>query len=154
MADAIHCALSSHWTRTRWRNACLCRKLQHHSGSILSPLTSTTRSYAGVPIWCGKPQELTSHLFADTTRAGLVSALSEWDKRQLSRNEVLPKESSAQGRLCVFGRARIVPCRVRILDPKRKITVLPHPYLENYVVLPSRSLVRISVNVLLCRPIA
>ena len=35
------------------------------------------------------------------------------------------------------------PCHVQILDPKRKIIVLKHPYHEDYVVLPMRSNTRV-----------
>ena len=41
---------------------------------------------------------------------------------------------------------RMRPCHIRILDPKRKIMVLSHPYLEDYVVLPTRAGIRIAVN--------
>ena len=37
---------------------------------------------------------------------------------------------------------KICPCHVRILDPRRKIIVMSHPYLENCVVLPTRSTIR------------
>ena len=40
------------------------------------------------------------------------------------------------------GALRICPCHVRILDPRRKIMVLSRPYLEDYIVLPTRSTVR------------
>ena len=43
---------------------------------------------------------------------------------------------------------RVWPCYVRILDPKRKIIVLSHPYLEGYVVLPTRSHVRSTKDVI------
>ena len=39
---------------------------------------------------------------------------------------------------------RICPCHVQVLDPKRKIVVLSHPYLEDYVVLPTRPAIRVS----------
>ena len=38
---------------------------------------------------------------------------------------------------------RICPCHVQILDPRRKIIVLKHPYYEDYVVLPTRSNIRV-----------
>ena len=37
---------------------------------------------------------------------------------------------------------RICPCHVKILDPRRKITVMSHPYFEDHVVLPTRSTIR------------
>ena len=37
---------------------------------------------------------------------------------------------------------RVCPCQFRILDPKRKIIVLSHPYMEDYVVLSTRAGVR------------
>ena len=37
---------------------------------------------------------------------------------------------------------RICPCHIRILDPKRKIMVMSRPYMEEYVVLPTRAAVR------------
>ena len=37
---------------------------------------------------------------------------------------------------------RICPCHVRMLDPRRKIMVLSHPYVKVYVVLPTRSTAR------------
>ena len=37
---------------------------------------------------------------------------------------------------------RVCPCHIRILDPKLKIMGLSHPYMEDYVVLPSRAAVR------------
>ena len=48
------------------------------------------------------------------------------------------QDASTLGRICQY--------HVRILDPKRKIIVLLHPYLENYVVLPTRSTIRVSAN--------
>ena len=39
---------------------------------------------------------------------------------------------------------RVCPCNIRILGPKRKIMVLSHPCMEDYVVLPARSTVRIA----------
>ena len=38
---------------------------------------------------------------------------------------------------------RVCPCHVQILDPKRKIIVLRHPYHEDYVVLPTRPNMRV-----------
>ena len=37
---------------------------------------------------------------------------------------------------------RVCPCHIRILDPKRKIVVLSHPSMEDYVTLPTRAAVR------------
>ena len=37
---------------------------------------------------------------------------------------------------------RVCPCHVQILDPKRKIIVLRHPYHEDCVVLPTRNTTR------------
>ena len=36
---------------------------------------------------------------------------------------------------------RICPCHV-ILDPRRKIMVISHPYMEDYAVLPTRPVIR------------
>ena len=85
---------------------------------------------------------------------------------------VLSSESSARGRRCMtcparMGNSRIrprclcenwrhascsyqshlgraCPSQVRILGPKRKLIITSHPYLENYVLLPTRDIVRTS----------
>ena len=41
---------------------------------------------------------------------------------------------------------RVCPCHIGILDPKRKIMVLSHPCLEDYVALPTRRGIRIPVK--------
>ena len=41
---------------------------------------------------------------------------------------------------------RICPCHVRILDPKRKIMVLKHPYHEDLVILPTRPNLRLDTK--------
>ena len=83
---------------------------------------------------------------------------------------VIPPESSARDRFCVMcpvergsprllpcclchnwshigcsyqtHLGRVCPCHVQILDPRRKIVVLTHPYHEDYMVLPTRPTIR------------
>ena len=121
--------------------------------------------------WSRKPQNFTYHLCAeDIARAGLADALRAEDKGALLEDGLLPPESSAKRRACVMCPVRIgylkllpcclcenwcnpecsyqthlgrvCPCHIRILDPERKIMVLSQPYMEDYVVLPTRSGVR------------
>ena len=104
------------------------------------------------------------------TKTTLVPALSEEDRKALLEDGVLPPESSAKDRFCVMcpvkrgsprllpcclchnwchigcsyqtHLGRVCPCHVQILDPRRKIIVLRHPYHEDYVVLPTRHTLR------------
>ena len=91
-----------------------------------------------------------------------MNALRHEEKDALLKDGVLPPESSTRGRICVMCPVRIgfpkllpcclrenwchvgcsyqthlgrmCPCHIRILDPKRKIMVLSHPYMEDCVV--------------------
>ena len=126
---------------------------------------SSLRNFDKVPTWCRKPQSFTYHLCAeDISRAELVNALSKEERKILLEDGVLPHESSAKGQTCVMcpvripcclcenwcrvGRSnqthlgRACPCHIRILNPKRKIMFLSHPYVEDSVVLPTRSGIR------------
>ena len=96
--------------------------------------------------------------------------LPEEERRALLEHGILPLESSAKDRFCVMcpvkrgpprllpcclcynwchigcsyqtHLGRVCPCHVQILDPKRKIIVLRHPYHEDYVALPTRNTTR------------
>ena len=118
----------------------------------------------------GSPS-FTDHLCAeDITQAESWTCVKQGRKEALLEDGVLLQKSSAQGRACVMcpvrigspkllprclcenwrhvgcsyethlGRAR--PCHIRILDPKGKIMVLSHPYMEDYLALPTRSGIR------------
>ena len=108
----------------------------------------------------------------DLTKCTLVPSLPEGDLQVLNEEGTIPPESSARNRYCVMRPVRrgspillpcclcenwcqshiscryqthlgrICPCHVRILDPRRKIVVMSHPYLEDYVVFPTRSTIR------------
>ena len=95
----------------------------------------------------------------EITRGGLVSVLSAKEKDALLNRGEVPPDSSARGRVCIMCPVRLetripkiepvllvqqfAPCgtqlsthigrvcprHVRILDPKRKIMVLSHPYM-------------------------
>ena len=135
------------------------------------PKVRAFRSFARLPSWCRKPQKMTYHLCAeDLTRTTIVPALPEEERKALLEHGALPQESSAKDRCCVMcpvkrgsprllpcclcynwchiscsyqtHLGRICPCHVQILDPKRKITVLRHPYHEDCVVLPTRNTTR------------
>ena len=97
----------------------------------------------------------------DLTRSTIVPALPK-DRRALLEHGVLPPGSSAKDRFCVMclvkrgsprllpcclchnwchtscsyqaHLGRVCPCHVQILDPRRKIIVLRHPYREDCVV--------------------
>ena len=118
-----------------------------------------------------QPLSLTYHLI--TAQAGLVAALPDWERQQLTGHGALPKASSVRGRTCVMcpvrsGSPRLMPCclcenwchvscsyqtHLRIgkslpvshqnVGSEEEIIVLSHPYLEDYVVLPTSSAVRI-----------
>ena len=102
-------------------------------------------------------------------KTAIVPSLLEEDRDDLINR--VPRESSAKDRHCVscpikrgsprlppcclccnrchFGCSyqthlgRVCPCHVRILDPKRKIMVLRHPYHEDCGVLPTRTTMRV-----------
>ena len=92
------------------------------------------------------------------TKTAIVPSLPEEDRDDLINRGILPRESSAKDRHCVLcpikrgsprllpcclcynwrhigcsyqtHLGRVCPCHVQILDPKRKIMVLRHPYHE------------------------
>ena len=105
------------------------------------------------------------HLCAeDMTKNATVPSLPDEDRDELINRGILPRESSMKDRFCVMCPVkrgsprllpcclcynwchigcsyqthleRVCPCLVQILDPKRKIMVLRHPYHEDCVVLP------------------
>ena len=133
---------------------------------------SSFRSFKGIPTWCRKPQALTYRLCAEIiTRSGISH---HFLKKRGARDRVLPRASCAKGRSCVMCLVRVggprllpcclceswchvtcsyqthlgsaCPCHIRILDPKRKIMLLSHPYLEDNVMFPTREGVRLAVN--------
>ena len=97
--------------------------------------------------------------------------LPDEERDDLLNRGLLPPESSARDRHCIMcpvrrgspkllpcclcynwchpgcsyqtHLGRVCPCHVQILDPRRKIIVLKHPYHEDYVVLPTRSNIRV-----------
>ena len=109
------------------------------------------------------------------TKSGLGDALHDVERSQLLRNRVLPPALSTREKVCHASKSiksfasgrllpcclrenwrqvtcsyqshlgRICPCHVRILGPKRKITILSHPCLEDYVILPTRPPVKTSL---------
>ena len=114
---------------------------------------------------------MTYHVCAeDMTKTAIVPSLSEEDRDALVNHGILPRESSANDRFCVMcpvkrGSPRFLPCclcynwchigcsyqthlgracpcHIQILDRKRKIMVLRHPYHEDCVVLPTRTTAR------------
>ena len=131
----------------------------------------TFRNFGRLPPWCRRPQKMTYHLCAeDMTKTVFVPHLPEEDRRALIDDGILPHDSSARDRFrvmcpvqrgsprllpcclcnnwCYIGCSyqthlgRVCPCHVQILDPKRKIIVLRHPYHEDCVVLPTRTTTR------------
>ena len=109
----------------------------------------------------------------DMTKTIIVPNLPAEERDELLDHRILPQESSARDRHCIMcpvrrgsprllpcclcynwchpgcsyqthlGRVWVCPCHVQILDPRRKIIVLKHPYHEDYVVLPTRSNIRV-----------
>ena len=105
------------------------------------------------------------------TKNCIVLSLTDEEKDDLLTRGVLPPESTARDRRCVMcpvrrgspkllpcclcynwchpgcsyqtHLGRVCPCHVQILDPKRKIIVLRHPYHEDLVVLPTRPNLRV-----------
>ena len=135
------------------------------------PKVSSFRTFARLPSWCRKPQAFTYHMCAENiTKTTLVPALSEEDRKALLEDGVAPPESSAKDRFCVMCPAReglhdyshtlpvsqLVSHWLQLPDTpgqslsiscansgsKRKIIVLRHPYHEDYVVLPTRQILR------------
>ena len=123
-------------------------------------------------MWDRKPFDMTYHLCAeDVTKNFIVPSLPDEEKEALLTHGVLPAGSSASDRHCVMcpvrrGSPKLLPCclchnwchpgcsyqthigrncpcHVRILDPKRKIIVMHHPYHEDPVVLPTRQNIRV-----------
>ena len=118
------------------------------------------RNFDRLPSWCRKLQGMTN--------------LPAEDRADLLDHGILPHESSARDRHCIMcpvrrnspkllpcclcynwchpgcsyqtHLGRICPCHVQILDPRRKIIVLKHPYHEDYVVLPTRSNIRVDTK--------
>ena len=136
------------------------------------PKVTKFRNVDRIPSWCRKPQGMTYQLCAeDMTKTGVVPNLPAEDRADLCDHGLLPFESSARDRHCVMcpvrrgsprllpcclrynwchpgcsyqtHLGRICPCHVQILNPRRKILVLKHPYYEDYVVLPTRSHIRV-----------
>ena len=136
------------------------------------PKVTKFRNFGRIPTWCRRPQEMTYHLCAeDITKNCIVPSLPEEEKNALLIQGILPSESSARDRHCVMcpvrrgspklipcclcynwchpgcsyqtHLGRVCPCHVQILDPKRKIMVLRHPYHEDLVVLPTRPNLRV-----------
>ena len=135
------------------------------------PKVKAFRTFARLPFWCRKPMKFTYHLCAEnTTKTTIVPALPEEDRKALLEHGTLPPESSAKNRFCVMcpvkrGSPRLIPCclchnwchiscsyqthlgrvcpcHVQILDPRRKIIVLRHPYHEDCVVFPTKPSLR------------
>ena len=119
-----------------------------------------------------EPQGMTYQFCAeDMTKTIILPNLPAEERDDLLNRGILPPESSARDRHCVMcpvrrgspkllpcclcynwchpgcsyqtHLGRVCPCHVQILDPKRKIIVLKHPYHEDYVVLPTRSNIRV-----------
>ena len=136
------------------------------------PKVMKLRNFGRIPTWSRRPQKMTHHLCAeDITKNCIVPSLPDEEKDDLLTRGVLPPESSARDRHCVMCPVRrgsprllpcclcynwchpgcssqsllgrVCPCHVQILDPKRKIIVLQHPYHEDLVVLPTRPNLRI-----------
>ena len=129
------------------------------------------RKFGRLPPWCRRPQKMTHHLCAeDMTKTAIVPNLPEEDRIALINHGILPQESSAKDRFCVMcpvkrgsprllpcclcnnwrhigcsyqtHLGRVCPCHIQILDPKRKIMVLRHPYHEDCMVPPTRTTIR------------
>ena len=136
------------------------------------PKVTKFRNFGRIPAWGRRPQRMTYHLCAeDITKNYIVPSLPDDEKDALLTQGVLPPDSSARDRHCVMcpvrrgspkllpcclcdnwchpgcsyqtHLGRVCPCHVQILDPKRKIIVLRHPYHEDLVVLPTRPNLRV-----------
>ena len=86
------------------------------------PKVTRFRNFDRIPSWCRKPQGMNYRLCAE----------------DLTKTHCAKPGCSYQTHL-----GRICPCHVQILDPKRKIIVLKHPYYEDYVILPTRPNIRV-----------
>ena len=135
------------------------------------PKVTSFRNFGQLPPWCRRPQKMTYHVCAeDMTKTAIVPSVLEEDRRALMEDGILPHNSSAKDRFCVMcpvkrgsprllpcclcnnwchigcsyqtHLGRVCPCHIQILDPKRKIMVLRHPYHEDCVVLPTRNTTR------------
>ena len=136
------------------------------------PKVTKFRNFGRLPPWSRKPQEITYQFCSeDMTKNIIVQHLPAEEKEDLLIHGVLPQESSARDRHCVMcpvkrgspkllpcclcynwrhagcsyqtHLGRVCPCHVQILDPKRKIIALRHPYHKDYVVLPTRTNMRV-----------
>ena len=136
------------------------------------PKVTRFRNFGKIPSWCRRPQEMTYRLCAeDITKNFIVQSLPDEEKDDLLTRGILPQESSARDRHCVMcpvrrgspkllpcclcynwchpgcsyqtHLGRVCPCHMQILDPKRKIIVLRHPYHEDLVALPTRPNLRV-----------
>ena len=139
------------------------------------PKVTNFRTFGRLPAWGRKPQKMVYQLCAEnTTKHYIVPNLPEDEKEALQTRGALPSSSSARDRHCVMcpvrrgsprllpcalcynwchpgcsyqtHLGRICPCHVRILDPKRKIMVLKHPYHEDLVILPTRPNLRMDTK--------
>ena len=139
------------------------------------PKVTAFRVYGRLPAWGRKPQKMVYQLCAENiTKHDIVPNLPEDEKEALQTRGALPSSSSARDRHCVMcpvrrgsprllpcalcynwchpgcsyqtHLGRICPCHVRILDPKRKIMVLKHPYHEDLVILPTRPNLRLDTK--------
>ena len=140
-------------------NAFQCIRLTSLNGR--GAKVSSFRSFARIPSWCRKPQSFAYHVCAeDITNTVFIPYLSEEDRQALEEEGVIPPESSVGDRFCVMcpvkrgsprllpcclcnnwchigcsyqtHLGRICPCHVRILNPKRKLIVMTHPYHADY----------------------
>ena len=131
------------------------------------PKVTAFRTFARLTFWCRKPKDFTYHLCAENmTKTAIAPALPEEDGKALLEHGILPPESLARDRFCVMcpvkrGSPRLIPwclchnwchiscsyqthlgrvcpSHVQILDLRRNIIVLRHPYHEDCVVLPTR----------------
>ena len=139
------------------------------------PKVTNFRTFGRVPAWGRRPQKMTYHVCAENiTKHYIVPNLPEEDREALRTRGALPPSSSARDMHCVMcpvrrgsprllpcslcynwchpgcsyqtHLGRICPCHVQILDPKRKIMVLKHPYHEDLVVLPTRPNLRMDTR--------
>ena len=137
-----------------------------------APSLTRFRNFDRLPSWCRKPQGMTYQFCTeDMTKTIIVPNLPDEERDDLLNRGILPPESSAGDRHCIMcpvrrgspkllpcclcynwchpgcsyqtHLGRVCPCHVQILDPKRKIIVLKRPYHEDYVVLPTRSNIRV-----------
>ena len=139
------------------------------------PKVTNFRTFGRLPAWGRKPQRMTYHVCAENiTKNCIVPNLPKEEKDDLLTQGALPASSSARDMHCVMcpvrrGSPRLLPCclcynwchpgcsyqthlgrvrpcHVQILDRKRKIMVLKHPYHEDLVVLPTRPNLRMDTK--------